>query len=309
MRTIKTTQPMKQHLLALMVALATVLSVSSCHKENDVDGVYNPDKKITQYRTTTMTSDNEVGSIATEYWLWAGDRLTSIVSQVASDGDTTTSTEVLVYDSENRLVKTFTNTGDSVVITYSDGLMSGITIYTEGQTVSCTYQRDANGNITGMKYQIPMDFKHSSSAIASRMMPSTLRRALHNVAQQVAASGNASPKANIIFDLAVTCSNGNIITAIGSATLMGIPISMSLSCTYDSYANPLHGLYRSNEEGFNANNATHQELTMSALNMTSTTVITAEYRYQDGYPTYVTSTSVDDEGNPQVTTVEITYAK
>lgn len=309
MRTSKTIQPMRRHFLALMVVLATVLSMSSCHKENDVDGVYNPDKKITQYRTTSMTSDNEVESITTEHWLWAGDRLSSIVSQVVTDGNTTTSTEVLVYDSENRLVKTFTNTGDSVVITYTDDLMSGITMYTDGQTVSCTYQRDAKGNITGMKYQIPLDFKYTSSAIASRMMPSTLRRALHNVAQQAAASGNASPKANMIFDLAVTCSNGNIITAIGSATFMGISVSMSLSCTYDSYTNPLHGLYRSNDNGLNANNATRQDLTMSVLDMTSTTVITAEYRYQDGYPTYATSTSVDEENNPQITTVEITYAK
>jgi len=230
-------------ILVFVSLVLPVLVFMSCKKE----GVFNPDKKITQvYTEGTVTQRDASGAATTttikkyksQEWSWDGKLLTEMTS-FDSNG-TATGKQLLSYDGK-RLVKVSDESEKYYTeYKYKSGKLTSIIMFSDGEEVFNADVIHEDGKITKLKFSIDMsDMDLENYNFAKKSLSFVIPDEITTfILSPRLAKSKAAQSIDIVANLTYIDGNVTKITVSYSGFT-----AITVNCTYDKKHNPLYGCY------------------------------------------------------------------
>ena len=276
-----------------------MIAFVSCKKE----GVFNPDKKITQiYAEATVTDRDAAGGSTTsniskyksQEWTWEGGLLTAMTS-FDTDGSTVAK-QILSYDGK-KLVKvadesdsTYTEYG------YKSGKLVTLTMVSGGEELIKADVIHESGKITKLKFAVDMgdmdmgDYDFAKKSLGF-VIPEPIAAILLSPRTTMA---KGSQPVEIVANLTYNEDNVTKITvSYGGFT------AITVNCSYDKKNNPLYGCYANiGPSALSKHNIT--EVKVSGLGASAAGGMVPQNQYcaytytSDDYPETMTTTITEE---------------
>ena len=227
----------------VFLAFLPLFAFLSCKKE----GVFNPDKKITQVYTEATVTDSDAGGASTtsdiekyksQEWTWSGNLLTEMKS-FDSDGSVT-GKQILTYDGK-RLIKVADESDSTYTeYTYKNGKLVSLTMVAAGQEMMSADVIHENGKIAKLKFAMDMsgmdmgDLNFAKNSLGF-VIPEKVADII--LSPRIAKS-KASQRIEIVANLTYIEGNVTKITVSYSGLT-----AITVNCTFDKKHNPLYGCY------------------------------------------------------------------
>ena len=286
------------------LCMAVVVLFSACNK--DQDGVFNPAKKIQKIYTV-----EDGAQVLSEVWNWDGNLLTSIDLY---EGGVLSSTTKFEYDG-NRLI-TLRDGYSYATFNYDGKKIDYVNVYYTGyEDPLAVYSFEYNGKkLSQIKMVLDYSDIYGKKSLVNPLkyaLPASCAVVENVVAQHVSEAKEATE--TITMKLTWTGNNVTAVEATEETSFLGYTQSVSdlSQCTFDNKENPIKGFISSlfavtEVENLycNKNNMLSITTSQNGVLYSSTTNV---YEYEGDFPSKVTSTTTDNEGEVFVSSYVYEY--
>ncbi len=298
-------------LFVVFSVLLPMLAVVSCKKE----GVYSPDKKISEIHIEATVTERDATGADTTYniakykaqeWTWEGNLLTAVTS--FDQTGARTAKQLLTYDGK-KLVKVADESGKYYTqYGYKNGKLTTIATVSDGTSLMNADVIHDGGKISKLKFAIDLsdfnldDFNFAKKSLGY-VMPEKLACVLFSSSM---AKSKAGQPIEVVVNLTYVDDNVTKMTVSYSGLT-----AITVNCTYDKKHNPKYGNYADiGPSALSKNNIC--EISVSGLGASAAGGMIPQnqvcaYTYtDDDYPATMTTSTVETLENSATRTTRET---